>query len=62
MDKISNDCSTGEATELTFTADELAKISYLASLPPVILPKTEIEIMKDTQSQVVLALVTGGLM
>ena len=46
MDKLVLNCTTGEMEEVEFTPEEIAQREYEASLPPVIPPKTETEILQ----------------
>ena len=46
MDKLIINCTTGETEEVAFTPEEIAQREYEASLPPVIQPPTEVELLK----------------
>jgi hypothetical protein len=46
-DKLIFNCTTGEMEEVTFTPEEIAQRAYEASLPPAILPKTELELLQE---------------
>jgi hypothetical protein len=48
-DKLVFNCTTGEMEEVAFTPEEIAQRAYEASLPPVISPKTEVEILQEAQ-------------
>jgi len=47
MDKLVINCATGEIKESPFTPEEIAQREYEASLPPVVPPKTELELLKE---------------
>jgi hypothetical protein len=47
MDKLVLNCTTGEMEEVAFTPEEIAQREYEASLPPVIPPKTELELLEE---------------
>jgi len=47
MDKLIINCTTKETEEVQFTPEEIAQREYDASLPPVVPPKTELELLKE---------------
>jgi len=62
MHKLVIDCTTEDTEEVVFTPEEIAQREYEASLPHIVAPPSDIDTIKEIQSQVVFALVMGGLM
>jgi len=46
MDKLVLNCTTGEIEEVSFIPEEIAQREYEASLPPVVPPKSEVELLQ----------------